>query len=76
MSAYEDHIAAAQSAVRHAASSDGLDALRHATHAIRELEAAQRHLVAEMRQTHSWTEIGEVLGVSKQAAHQRFGDAY
>jgi hypothetical protein len=73
MSAYEDHVAAAMSAVRDAASSDGLDALRQATIAVKELEAAQRHLVAELRSAHSWTDIGAVLGVTKQAAQQRFG---
>jgi hypothetical protein len=75
MSSFEDHLAAAQGALRDAASSDGLNALVHASNAVREAEALQRHLVAEARRVHSWTEIGEVLGVSKQAAQQRFGSA-
>jgi hypothetical protein len=76
MSSYEDHIAAAQGALRDAASTDGLDALAHASNAVRQAEALQRHLVAEARRTHSWTEIGDVLGVTKQAAQQRFGAAH
>ncbi|MCW2782018.1 MAG: hypothetical protein JWR35_2467 [Marmoricola sp.] len=33
----------------------------------------QREAVRAAVQQHSWTEIGAALGVSKQAAHQKFG---
>jgi hypothetical protein len=39
----------------------------------RAVDKLQRHLVQQARATgQSWTEIGEALGVSKQAAWQRF----
>jgi hypothetical protein len=38
----------------------------------RDVEAHQRHAVRAAVQHHSWTEIGAALGVSKQAAHQKF----
>ena len=44
-----------------------ITALRRAVHD-REREAVLRAL-----ETHSWREVGEALGVSKQAAFQRFG---
>jgi hypothetical protein len=39
------------------------------------LEIAQRERAAVMRalEEHTWREVGEALGVSKQAAFQRFG---
>ncbi len=37
-----------------------------------DVEAHQRAAVRAAAQRHSWTEIGEALGVSKQAAHQKF----
>jgi hypothetical protein len=36
------------------------------------VEDHQRRAVRAAALTHSWTEIGAALGVSKQAAHQRF----
>lgn len=42
-----------------------------------ELAAAQarRAIVNEARATgHTWAEIGDALGVSRQAAHERFGE--
>jgi hypothetical protein len=44
-----------------------MTALRQAIHE-REREAVFRAL-----ETHTWREVGEALGVSKQAAFQRFG---
>jgi hypothetical protein len=42
-----------------------------------ELEVARQHLIDEVRSAHnaglSWTAIGAILGVSRQAARQRFG---
>jgi hypothetical protein len=38
----------------------------------RDVEAHQRHAVRAAVQHHSWTKIGAALGVSKQAAHQKF----
>ena len=38
----------------------------------RDVEDHQRHAVRAAVQHHSWTEIGDALGVSKQAAHQKF----
>jgi DNA-directed RNA polymerase specialized sigma24 family protein len=43
---------------------------------IEEMQAYQRSAVAQARLTgHSWTEIGKALGMSRQAAHERFRDA-
>lgn len=48
-------------------------------HALTAIGAVQRDVAAHQRdavraavQGHSWAEIGQALGVSKQAAHQRF----
>lgn len=44
----------------------------------KDVERAQKHLAsavkAARKQGRSWSAIGMVLGVSKQAAQQRFGD--
>jgi hypothetical protein len=51
--------------------------LRRVVAAEEALERARQHLDAEVRGAHdaglSWTAIGAVLGVSRQAARQRFG---
>jgi hypothetical protein len=48
--------------------------LRQIAAARKYLEDAEKWAVAEMRADDvSWTEIGVALGVSKQAAQQRFG---
>ncbi len=67
-------------AVRHSSpSEDPLDLLATAKAHSEELtanaDALVDHFVAEARQAgHSWTAIGERLGVSKQAARERFAD--
>lgn len=60
-----------------APSSDALDQLATAARAAAELEdvadATLGHFVDQCRRAgHSWTEISQALGVSKQAAHKRF----
>ena len=55
-----------------AVEADPLHALRAITAVQGVVEEHQRHAVRVAALTHSWTEIGAALGVSKQAAHQRF----
>lgn len=73
MSPYLSHIDAVKKAAREAARRDGLAALRSTTAVSREIELAQRELVAELRREHTWSEIADALGVRRQAAQQRFG---
>lgn len=51
--------------------------LRHIGEAMQEADNADQQLTEAVRTArshgHSWTSIGVVLGVSKQAAQQRFG---
>jgi hypothetical protein len=53
--------------------------LRHIGEAMQDAEDADQKLADAIRTArahgHSWTSIGVVLGVSKQAAQQRFGGA-
>ena len=61
----DDHLSEAIAA-------DPLDALATIGAVQRDVDDHQRHAVRAAVQHHSWTEIGEALGVSKQAAHQKF----
>jgi hypothetical protein len=56
--------------------SDPLSALR-SLHGIRTIVAdREREAVRSSLENHTWAEIGQALGVSKQAAYQRFGKAW
>jgi hypothetical protein len=61
----DDHLSEAIAA-------DPLQALATIGAVQRDVDDHQRHAVRAAVQHHSWTEIGEALGVSKQAAHQKF----
>ena len=50
-----------------------LDGLCHSARVSRALDKVQRELVGRARASgRSWTEIGESLGISRQAAWERF----
>jgi hypothetical protein len=51
---------------------DPLAALKCIGAVQRDLDAQQSRAVRAAVQTHSWAEVGDALGVSKQAAHQKF----
>jgi hypothetical protein len=55
-----------------AIAADPLEALTVIGAVQRDVENHQRKAVRAAAPRHSWTEIGEALGVSKQAAHQKF----
>ncbi|MEA2149039.1 MAG: hypothetical protein QOD69_869 [Solirubrobacteraceae bacterium] len=61
----DDHLSEAIAA-------DPLDALTLIDAVQRDVAEHQRHAVRAAAQLHSWTQIGDALGVSKQAAHQKF----
>ena len=52
---------------------DPLAALSSITALRRAVQAREREAVFAALETHSWREVGAALGVSKQAAFQRFG---
>jgi hypothetical protein len=52
--------------------SDALGALAAIGAVQRDLTQRQQQAVRAAATEHTWAEIGEALGVSKQAAHQRF----
>jgi len=58
--------------LREATAADPLQALTATAAVQADVEGHQRAAVRAAAQRHSWTEIGEALGVSKQAAHQKF----
>jgi len=65
-------------AARDTATSDPLAALRHAVDAREEADALVAELAAHARLWHgdrgaSWTDIGQALAVTRQAAQQRYG---
>lgn len=50
-------------------------ALYHVRQAMRILEEAQREMVWQARRDgHLWSNIADALGISKQAAQQRYGN--
>jgi hypothetical protein len=51
---------------------DPLEALALIGSVHRDVDDRQRRAVRAAALQHSWTEIGDALGVSKQAAHQKF----
>lgn len=54
---------------------DDLARVAHASQAVRDDEGRLRHEVASAREAgRSWNQIGVALGVSRQAARQRFAD--
>jgi hypothetical protein len=55
-----------------AIAADPLDALALIGAVQHDVAERQRAAVRAAAPRHSWTEIGEALGVSKQAAHQKF----
>jgi hypothetical protein len=63
----DEHLTAAIAA-------DPLQALRDIAAVQRDVAAHQHNAVGAAAPVHSWTEIGAALGVSKQAAHQKFAD--
>lgn len=59
--------------LRQSTAEDPLAALSVITELKRVLSEREREAVFLALEQHSWREIGEALGVSKQAAFQRFG---
>jgi len=58
--------------LREATAADPLEALTVIGAVQQDVTDHQRRAVRAAVQKHSWTEIGDALGVSKQAAHQKF----
>ncbi len=57
-----------------AIAADPLDGLSLTAAVQRDIAARQRAAVRAAVQEHSWNEIGAALGVSKQAAHQKWAN--
>lgn len=59
--------------LRQRVADDPLDALAAITALRQSVHEREREAVFLALEQHSWREVGEALGVSKQAAFQRFG---
>jgi hypothetical protein len=59
--------------LEHGIAEDPLGALSAMITVRRAIRERERDAVFLALETHSWREVGEALGVSKQAAFQRFG---
>lgn len=62
--------------LRESISRDALEALVAVDALQQTLRGIERDAVRAAIQHHSWSEIGAALGVTKQAAHQRFAQAW
>lgn len=53
-----------------------LDSLRSLARLRQSVDSAERDVVARLREEgeYSWTDIGDALGITRQAAQQRFGN--
>jgi hypothetical protein len=68
-----DSSMALEAELRARVADDPLRALAAITELRSAIQGLEREAVFRALETHSWREVGEALGVSKQAAFQRFG---
>jgi len=68
----EEARAAVEAYLTDALHDGSLDALRLSSELAQEVDRQQRRAVRQAVDSHTWTEIGAALGVSKQAAHRKF----
>jgi hypothetical protein len=79
LSRYIDDMSIAESAnaldveLRQLIADDPLAALSRITELRSEIAQREREAVMRALEEHTWREVGKALGVSKQAAFQRFG---
>jgi hypothetical protein len=62
--------------LREATTADPLDTLKSIAALQRDIATEQTEAVRAALRQHSWAEVGEALGVSKQAAHQKWAKAW
>lgn len=68
-----DSSMALEAELRARVADDPLRALAAITDLRHAIQGHEREAVFRALETHSWREVGDALGVSKQAAFQRFG---